>query len=572
LAVRWITLKRQAARERGLCITCYTETPDAGRATCASCNAAAAARVRRGRERVRVAAANVRAAADLERAGDAARERHLHADAARYYADALDIPGQPLTDSVRVCEKLSSVLALGLSPTQASPVFDRLAEFYRDKPEAVAKSIDILLAQARLMLLESRVPDAKALVLQSVAMAEGSGDVRLRRRAYCAQASLALEEIDTTILAASVRSIESLGDDVDADPLARIALCRGRAELAKERGDAETAFEQCDLATESARHTEDPVRLVSSHAGYGLVALALGRMDVATSRLESSVLLTRKLHVDWFTPWLMMEYAYVLYLAGSYAQAYRYLLESLQYDGRTVVLDERLTSYGIPIALQARDAYALARCVRLETLDRVNGKDDPLTLATLSAAVAQWHAANDRAPDAERVLADAGRRIEEVRDIWGYPIAVARFGAAADFAVARRLIERRRDVPCREIGNGCLHLFDALVARRRGSRDESHAREAARLFEAIGWHAYADLARSVFGEPRDGRTGISLAELALSLTRREKQVAELLLRAMTNREIAAELSISENTVESHVTSILGRLGLRSRHELRIAER
>jgi len=183
------------------------------------------------------------------------------------------------------------------------------------------------------------------------------------------------------------------------------------------------------------------------------------------------------------------------------------------------------------------------------------------------------HAANGRAAEAERVLADAGRRIQGVREIWGYPIAVARFGAPGEFTRARRLIERWQSVPCGDIGDGCLHLFDAFVARRRGGRDDSHAREAARRFEAIGWRGYAGLARSLFNEPKGALASAPPDAVATSLTRREKQVAELLLRALTNRQIAAELEISENTVESHVGSILRRLGLRSRHELtRVAER
>ena len=52
-----------------------------------------------------------------------------------------------------------------------------------------------------------------------------------------------------------------------------------------------------------------------------------------------------------------------------------------------------------------------------------------------------------------------------------------------------------------------------------------------------------------------------------SLTKREEEVAELVLKGLTNRAIARELWISEHTVESHMTSIMNRLGIRSRHQL-----
>ncbi|HYL27426.1 MAG TPA: helix-turn-helix transcriptional regulator, partial [Candidatus Nitrosotalea sp.] len=54
---------------------------------------------------------------------------------------------------------------------------------------------------------------------------------------------------------------------------------------------------------------------------------------------------------------------------------------------------------------------------------------------------------------------------------------------------------------------------------------------------------------------------------ALSLTEREQQVSHLIRRGASNREVARTLQISEHTVERHVSSILGRLGLRSRWQI-----
>ena len=52
-----------------------------------------------------------------------------------------------------------------------------------------------------------------------------------------------------------------------------------------------------------------------------------------------------------------------------------------------------------------------------------------------------------------------------------------------------------------------------------------------------------------------------------ALTEREEQVAQLIRRGARNREVAKALQISEHTVERHVSSILGRLGLRSRWQI-----
>jgi DNA-binding CsgD family transcriptional regulator len=52
-----------------------------------------------------------------------------------------------------------------------------------------------------------------------------------------------------------------------------------------------------------------------------------------------------------------------------------------------------------------------------------------------------------------------------------------------------------------------------------------------------------------------------------ALTARELQVAGLVSKGMTDREIAAELVISQRTAESHVQHILAKLGFRSRAQI-----
>jgi DNA-binding CsgD family transcriptional regulator len=52
-----------------------------------------------------------------------------------------------------------------------------------------------------------------------------------------------------------------------------------------------------------------------------------------------------------------------------------------------------------------------------------------------------------------------------------------------------------------------------------------------------------------------------------SLTTREREIAGLMARGLTNREIAARLVISEGTAEVHVKHILSKLGFKSRNEV-----
>jgi non-specific serine/threonine protein kinase len=58
------------------------------------------------------------------------------------------------------------------------------------------------------------------------------------------------------------------------------------------------------------------------------------------------------------------------------------------------------------------------------------------------------------------------------------------------------------------------------------------------------------------------------------LTRRELAVAQLIAHGLTNRQIAAELVITEGTVSNYIQRIMNRLGFHSRAQIAvwIAER
>jgi DNA-binding NarL/FixJ family response regulator len=57
------------------------------------------------------------------------------------------------------------------------------------------------------------------------------------------------------------------------------------------------------------------------------------------------------------------------------------------------------------------------------------------------------------------------------------------------------------------------------------------------------------------------------AEAMGGLTPREREVAALVARGLTNRRVSAELSISERTAANHVAKILRKLGLSSRTQI-----
>jgi len=107
------------------------------------------------------------------------------------------------------------------------------------------------------------------------------------------------------------------------------------------------------------------------------------------------------------------------------------------------------------------------------------------------------------------------------------------------------------------------HQLARVLARRTrpGDRDEAAAlaAAAATLADQLGMRPLQrqaqDLAASLTGH-RPSR-----------LTRREREVAVLVARGLTNRQIAAAAHISERTAESHVQHILDKLGFTNRTQV-----
>lgn len=151
---------------------------------------------------------------------------------------------------------------------------------------------------------------------------------------------------------------------------------------------------------------------------------------------------------------------------------------------------------------------------------------------------------------------------------------VIEVGSIADFedAVLRHgvpdLISLDLGLPDARGPSGVLHLKKMFPRKPLVVLTASPADEAQQEILGAGADAYvekkkgADEILRVFGEVLEVE-GLPAAPDAL-LSMRQKQLLELVALGMTNRDIAAELAISEHTVKVHLSRLFSRLGVKSR--------
>jgi DNA-binding NarL/FixJ family response regulator len=182
----------------------------------------------------------------------------------------------------------------------------------------------------------------------------------------------------------------------------------------------------------------------------------------------------------------------------------------------------KLLAAQVEVMLTARDAgEAHAACSELETIAAGYGTDVLRATAAYARAVIELDEGKPR---------DALNSLQRARDAWQ---DAPYFTACIRMGVARA---------CRALGD------------EEGAAMELHAASAA--FERLG--AAPDRARI------GALVGTEAPQLTYGLTPRELQVLRLLASGKTNRAIANDLSLSEKTIDRHVSNIFNKLDVPSR--------
>jgi DNA-binding CsgD family transcriptional regulator len=298
-------------------------------------------------------------------------------------------------------------------------------------------------------------------------------------------------------------------------------------------------------------------------------ALLFGDIEIAQTAIGDAVDLAA---FHGLTSWWMRCIAAAARLALDTGDLDRaaHLLDCARSEAREPNALALFAPIGAQLAVEMRDDEALLAWTSAEIVETALRSDAPD--AAIAATMAALAGAGALAPGAPVAIAlrRALLQAENVSNTAELFSMAARYGEldeaqhAAD-ALGAVFAPHRRYLKAHYL----LARAHLLFRYDQRANWVDYAGDAARAFNAMGMRRWTNEAMSLLvrqeGETqriqRRGRPP------GAALTGREQQVAHLIRRGARNREVAHALQISEHTVERHVSSILGRLGLRSRWQI-----
>jgi ATP/maltotriose-dependent transcriptional regulator MalT len=306
------------------------------------------------------------------------------------------------------------------------------------------------------------------------------------------------------------------------------------------RGKLAEAAELLDGAIEAGRLLGSPPALAGNLFNRSVVAVAVGDLDIALTSAEESVELTRDLDEGFVTAWAAARLAAVLFETGQADRAAEVLL------GRAG--GEELTL--IPGGWRAYCLELLTRCWL--ALDRPSEAKRAADLAEVTAAAVRLPLATAWADRAVAAVAlHSGETTRATERALASAEAAQEVGAPIEAALSRTVAGR------------------ALAQAGDSNRALAELQRAAATFDACGALRYRESTERELGRlghrpHRRTRPGNTNRAGIDSLTERELQVARLVVDRKTNSEIAAELFLSQKTVETHLRNIFHKMDVTTR--------
>ncbi|HET6896646.1 MAG TPA: AAA family ATPase [Candidatus Baltobacteraceae bacterium] len=498
-----------------------------------------------------------------ERAAEVARDVYAYRDAIRFYTEALRWHNSRSTHRALLYERLGNLLYIeGFGEEPA-----RWFALARAEYEACGSGVGA--AHAMLLLADQYWIDART--REGVKMAGAAAEAlkvlghdQLYAEALLSVARYAITLGDLDLARAYLQEAFPLQQAFDGG--SRASWHEIRAEVSAVAGDRRSAVAEFRSAAQLAAQSGVSELIAQIENNSALAAFDLGDLDLALARHQIAVDEAHRTGMMWRIGYSSLNYARTLMYKLELERAREMTWQALQTGVTTATFKTKISSVGIPLALLLNDRALLDACAIEQTLDLARTSGEIQRIASVSAAFAQLRVAQGSAPEARAILHHAVRSIAHAHRAWDLFIAVARWGDESDVAFAHALLQSAAGRPIMK--RAYRLLFDA-IATRDGQRRSRLARIAARNFQRMGNRLYAEIAIEV----ANGHTVHAApqahppAHAVDTLTPRQSEIAELVAQGQTNREIAERLSISEHTVEHHVSAIFERLGLRSRAQV-----
>jgi predicted ATPase/DNA-binding CsgD family transcriptional regulator len=359
-----------------------------------------------------------------------------------------------------------------------------------------------------------------------------------------------------------------------AAPAARIEALFGAASLAGYQDDIARARTLWEELLTLGRATEDEATVAWALGRLGYVAHIAGDYERAAPLCAASVALSRRLGDGESLALALMSTGHLAYARADFAGAAAAYEEGLTLD-RAAGTAYRLQYWLAMLGSVAAERGDLDRAAALgaEALALTRQRGD---LWGNEQALRSLLRVARRRGDHEQALALIREHLAILNELGSR-------GRMADCLEHLAWVARVRGQPARAAGllGAAGALRDALGMPVPLRLRSEQASEVAAVRAAIGGPAFAaawaagraaDPQVVVAGALGDAAPPASAGTAARRppadpLTRRERQVAALVARGLTNREIARELVITEGTVGVHVEHILAKLELRSRTQV-----
>ena len=518
------------------------------------------------------------------------RAQGLALAAAGRPADARDVlrrvlaalPAEAAAERVAILAVIGELEVLWLNDARAArPLLQAERVALGDAAPGLSAALMLVLARER--AVHGDHAGAEELADQAEQAARRAGDDALRAEAAATAADEAhcrLRGEDADALAAVDRKIERAGALIDALPDSRAAerlqmlfwLSVARVFTGR-FADARAAAERGVVV---ARASGQGLFAPAFVCLRGWVDAELGRLDAAEADEEEaleSALLSGNVQVAYWTSIALSRIGLArgdVEAALAHGQAAWERIGVIEYSqAGYAVADARLAAGDVAGALAALEEFGWVQPA-LWTLDRLKASE--IAVRALLAAgrvdeAATWarrapaEGGGRRAGVFGAITAHADAAVLLAQDRALEAVAAARAGAASGDEGEAPLWAGR----CRTLAG------EALAASGRPGEARAELRRAAADLEVRGAWGYRDVAlralRRLGDRPRPAaasrRRGAGEGPLA-GLTPREREVAALVADGQTNAQIAARLHLSESTVEKHVSSVLGKLGMSSR--------